>query len=87
MPNWRFCLEENEYFEALLPHIEERRVIPVVGPGLLSVSYGGGTVPLYRAVGLKVLELYASTRAARDEPPFDPGTVLSRSRCRPSRGA
>jgi hypothetical protein len=70
--------EQDEYFEALLPHIEERRVIPVVGPDLLTVSHGGGSIPLYRAVAAKVLELYAGAKPARGEPPFDPGGVVLR---------
>ncbi len=71
--------EESEYFEALLPHIDERRVIPVVGPDLLTVPYDGRSVPLYRAVAEKVLDLYASTKPGKDEPAFDRSAVALRA--------
>jgi hypothetical protein len=70
--------EQDEYFETLLPHIEEHRVIPVVGPGLLTISREGGEIPLYRAVAEKVLELYATAKPARGEPAFDPAIVALR---------
>ena len=48
--------DANEFFDTLLSHIEERRIIPVVGPDLLTVPYRGQSLPLYRAVAMQFLE-------------------------------
>jgi hypothetical protein len=68
-------MDEDDFFDGLIPYIEEGRVIPVVGPDLLSSSQGGATVPFYRAVGTKLLDLYAAAKPVRDEGSFDPSVV------------
>ena len=70
-------MDRQEFFETLLDHIEERRMIPVIGPDLLTVEQGGHRVPLYRAVASRFLQFY--DRAAADgEPASDPRAVVLR---------
>src|SRR5262245_57625812 len=45
-----------EFWDDLLAFIEQRRVIPVLGPELLTIREGSRTVPLYRAVADRLLE-------------------------------
>jgi hypothetical protein len=44
-----------EFWEDLLAFIEEGRVIPVVGPELLTIAVGGREKPLYRALAEQLL--------------------------------
>lgn len=69
--------DESEYFDTLLAHIEERRVVPVIGADLLAVTYRGQTMPLYEAVARQFLELYS--RAGTVELP--PGHELHAAVC------
>lgn len=67
--------EEDDFFDALIPYLEEQRIIPVVGPDLLMTGEGEAAVPFYRAVAKNVIDAYAAAKPVRDEPPFDPSTV------------
>lgn len=71
-------MDENEFFDTLLAHIEERRIIPVVGPDLLTVSYRGRTVPLYEAVATEFLNYYGRKVVVAGEAPTDPNAVALR---------
>ena len=52
-------LEDPEEFWAdLLAFIEERQVLPVVGPELLTITVDGQPVPLYRAVASALIDRY-----------------------------
>src|SRR5438045_2493392 len=53
-----------EFWEELLAHIESRRVIPVVGPELLTVNTSDGIRPLYAVVAERLLAKYGV--ASRD---------------------
>jgi len=70
--------DESEYFETLIAHIEERRVIPVIGPDLLVVPYRGGTAPLYQVIASRFLEHYGRKSAAAGEANDDPEAVVLR---------
>jgi hypothetical protein len=56
--------DADEFWDDLLAYIEEQRVLPVVGPELLTVEVDGRTVPLYRAVAQALLAKYRVTDAA-----------------------
>lgn len=49
-----------EFWDDLLAFIEERRVIPVVGPELLTIQEEGRAVPLYRAAADRLLKRYGA---------------------------
>src|SRR5215471_3888968 len=51
-------IEPEEFWDDLLAFIEQKRVIPVVGPELLTVQDGSGRAPLDRAVADRVLKRY-----------------------------
>jgi hypothetical protein len=70
--------DENEFFDTLLAHIEERRIIPVVGPDLLTVPYRGRSVPLYRAVATQFLDYYGRKAVVPGERAADPDAVALR---------
>lgn len=59
----------DDYFDALLPHIEEGRVIPVVGPDVVTVTHDGRSVPLVQAVAEEVLRHYGKKGIAAGQPP------------------
>lgn len=48
-------VEVEEFWDDLLPFIEQRRVIPVLGAELLTIQEGSATRPLYRAVADRLL--------------------------------
>ncbi|MGQ0650407.1 MAG: toll/interleukin-1 receptor domain-containing protein [Gemmatimonadaceae bacterium] len=50
--------EVEEFWDDLLSFIEDGRVIPVVGAGLLRTKEGSATVPLYHAVACRLLRKY-----------------------------
>jgi TIR domain len=56
--------EVEELWEDLLAFVEDRRVIPVIGPELLTVEQDGGSIPLYRAVAERLLGKYGLSAAA-----------------------
>ena len=70
--------DDNEFFETLLAHIEERRIIPIVGPDLLTLPHRGRVVPLYHAVAAQVLEYYGRTGVSPGEAPAGSQTVVLR---------
>ena len=49
--------DNNLFWEGLLLQIEEQRVIPIIGPELLTVQLPGGAVPLYRWAAKRLAEL------------------------------
>src|ERR1044072_9398270 len=55
-PEREFELED--FWGDLLAYIEDGRVMPVVGAGLLTIQDGGQTVSLYRAVAERLLAKY-----------------------------
>jgi hypothetical protein len=79
----------NEFWDDLLAHIEERRVIPVLGPELLTITEQGREVRLYRALAERLLEKYelGSTsesvegQAADDEVVLRPHQELNDAVC------
>ena len=56
-----------EFWDDLLAFIEEGRVVPVVGPELLTVKVDGHEVPLYQALAEQLLR-------AKGLEPWDPST-------------
>jgi hypothetical protein len=56
--------EVEELWEDLLAFVEDGRVLPVVGPELLTIEDGGSSVPLYRAVAERLLGKYGLSAAA-----------------------
>jgi len=52
------AFDSEEFWDDLLAFIEQKRVIPVVGPELLTVQDGSGSVPLYRALADRLLKRY-----------------------------
>ena len=50
--------DAEEFWDDLLAFVEEGRVLPVVGPELLTVDDGTRTVPLYRVVAERLLAKY-----------------------------
>ncbi|NML18462.1 toll/interleukin-1 receptor domain-containing protein [Azohydromonas caseinilytica] len=70
------ALDEDGYFEALFPHIEEGRVIPVIGADLVSVTYRGRTVPLMQAVAERLLQHYGRQPAPGTPQAGATGVVL-----------
>src|SRR5882724_12133253 len=55
------------FWEGLLLHIEEHRVIPVVGPDLLIVEIDGQPTPLYRWIARSLAQALGCS--AEDLPP------------------
>ena len=55
------------FWEDLLAYVEEKRVIPIVGPDILSVVADGQEVPLYRFLARKLSERLSIS--ANDLPP------------------
>jgi len=74
VPSWTAAAdavseEQDEHLELLLQFVCERKVVPVVGPGLLSVVEQGEELPLYTLVARRVaaaLRVDASRLAAPD---------------------
>ena len=60
-------LQIDEFWEDLLAFIDERQVIPVVGPELLEVGEEGHRVPLYRAVAERLVRRYGLQPASDTE--------------------
>ena len=54
----------NDFWDDLLAHIEERRVIPVLGQELLKITEQGREVRLYRALAERLLEKYGLKAAS-----------------------
>ena len=52
------CRMNRRFWADLLAFIEERKVIPVIGRELLTISEGGKESPLYQAVAAALLEEY-----------------------------
>lgn len=52
------CRMNNRFWADLLAFIEERKVIPVLGRELITISEGEQEIPLYRAVAEALLEEY-----------------------------
>ena len=50
--------DPEEFWEDLLAFIEDGRVLPVLGPELLTVDAGGAQTPLYRVVAERLLTKY-----------------------------
>jgi hypothetical protein len=48
----------NEFWDDLLAHIEERRVIPILGQELLAITEQGREVRPYHALAVRLLEKY-----------------------------
>jgi hypothetical protein len=63
-PTLEPLFDVEEFWDDLLAFIEGRRVIPIVGPELLTIQQGGRDVPLYRAVAERLLEKYRLASAA-----------------------
>lgn len=49
-------LDTEEFWDELLAYIEERRVVPVVGPGLVEVELDGTSQPLMRVLATRLAE-------------------------------
>ena len=49
-------LDLDDFWEDFLSYVEERRVIPIIGPELLMVRAGGESVPLYRLVAERLAD-------------------------------
>ena len=71
--------DEDDFFDTLLAHIEEQRLIPIVGPAILAVPWRGQVVPLYRAVACQLLEYYGRTSIGEGETTTDPDAVVLRA--------
>ena len=57
IPHWRSTIATSELFwDQLLMLMEERRVVPVVGPELLRVDHDGRTVSLYALLAERLAE-------------------------------
>ena len=52
------CNASEEFWDDLLDFIEKRKVVPVVGRELITVTVEGQEVPLYRAIAEKLLKKY-----------------------------
>ncbi len=50
--------DPEDFWDDLLAFIEQRRVIPVIGPELLTVQDGSNTAPFYRVVADRLLNRY-----------------------------
>lgn len=48
--------DADEFWDELLAYIEERRVVPVIGPGLVEVEVDGTTQPLMRVLARRLAE-------------------------------
>ncbi len=73
--------EAEEFWDELLAQIEAGQVIPVVGPGLLTVLAEGREIPLYQALAERLLAKYRLTAAIATpsgEPETDGATVALR---------
>ena len=57
-------MDVEELWEDLLAFIEDGRVIPVVGPELLTIQENGRSIPLYRAVAHRLLGKYGLAAAS-----------------------
>lgn len=72
-------LDIEEFWDDLLAFMDDRRVIPVVGAALLSVTDQGREVPLYRSVAERLLEKYGLKAASADaDAPAGDNEVLLR---------
>lgn len=60
---------DDDAWEDLLNFIEEKRVIPIVGPELLTVATDGGTQPLYEWLARKLAARLAVDTARLPDPP------------------
>ncbi|MBP1682161.1 MAG: hypothetical protein H6Q35_2500 [Proteobacteria bacterium] len=49
-------LDLDDFWEDFLSSVEERRVIPIIGPELLQVRVGGEPLPLYRVVAERLAD-------------------------------
>ena len=56
--------DPEEFWEDLLAFIEDGRVLPVLGPELLTVDAGGAQTPLYRVVAERLLTRYGLAPAS-----------------------
>src|SRR5262245_52905589 len=71
--------QAEEFWEELLAQVEAEQVIPVIGPGLLTVATEGGEAPLYRALAERLLQKYglaAATGPAADAAAGDAAVLL-----------
>ena len=63
------------FWEDFLPFVEERRIIPIIGPDLLLVDVDGATKPLYRLVAERLAERLRID--LNDQPNFSLNDVVS----------
>ena len=59
--------EQEDFWEDLLAFIADRRVIPVIGPELLSVTESGEKISLYRALAEGLVKKYGLSYSINDE--------------------
>lgn len=50
------CEADEDFWDGLLMHIEDRKVIPVLGRELINVTIDGQEIPLYQAVAERLLK-------------------------------
>jgi hypothetical protein len=69
--------EPEEFWDELLAQIEAGRVIPVIGPELLTVVNDGRPIPLYRLLAEKLLAKYGLTANVLDsQSAAEPNTAI-----------
>ena len=71
-------IEEDGFWETLLIHLEEGRVIPIVGPALAGAHMGGEEVPLYRPLAARLAARLKITQADDAASPPSLDTIVSR---------
>jgi hypothetical protein len=59
--------EDEDFWDDLLAFVEQGRVIPVVGPELLTIPGEAGPLPLYRAVADRLLARYGLSRVPQEQ--------------------